>query len=72
MLFAKTARRGQVSAVREVPVEIPRPPYVDEDVVLDVRSGLPRRESVIFGSFCIVFKLKRAVLEDMAGVLTHE
>eukprot|EP00913_Durusdinium_trenchii_P031063 g29090.t1 len=42
---------GRVSAVRPVPLEIPRPPYVDSrgpvphwrpEVELDLRSGLPR------------------------------
>ncbi|CAK9031479.1 unnamed protein product [Durusdinium trenchii] len=44
-------RPGRVSAVRPVPLEIPRPPYVDSrgpvphwrpEVELDLRSGLPR------------------------------
>eukprot|EP00435_Cladocopium_sp_Y103_P071466 s855_g37.t1 len=36
------ARPGRVSAVRTVPPSIPRPDYVEQEVELDRRTGLPR------------------------------
>ncbi|CAJ1428365.1 unnamed protein product, partial [Effrenium voratum] len=41
-LLATPVRPGRVQRVRPVPQDIARPPYVDQRVELDLRSGLPR------------------------------
>lgn len=52
-------RPGRVSAVRSVPPSIPRPDYVEQEVELDRRTGLPRHPFM----YCTEVKTPEQVLK---------